>query len=478
MATPPGSEEEVEGLDEEFLHHLSRGSDLLVRGDLAEAIHSLQRAAQLRPKDVKVAGLLGQACYRGGRYEEAAAAYARLVDQTPTEVAARVNLGLANLKAGRLDEAVKQFTIVLDLKPDHKKAMGYLGLARLESGDARGAREWFEKAGMSMMVARCDELLSGGPARGDGPGEAAEAGRAGEKDGPGEAGRDEAARPDQAGRAREKEGPGDASPGGTGASAEASSAAGGPDLQAGPADGADDVVVDEAVEPSPEPLPGPAPAAALGGLEDFVAQRMLRIDAEGYAVEGGALAVAVHGRTLARIDGLFAIRGDVTLVPEPKRFRGKATDQPFGEGSDRMCRAIGEGTLLYRIDAQVFTPMVLGGEAGYFREEAVFALEDRVTFENGRVPAKHGRDLNLVHLRGQGRFLLRTAGEPVGLQVARGAPLRVPADVLVGWTGALTPRIVPLAGEPGTPEAVEGPSVVELSGDGRVLVDPDAAAAG
>ena len=185
MATSPGSEEEVEGLDEEFLHHLARGSDLLTRGNLADAIHSLQRAAQLRPKDVKVAGLLGQACYRDGRYEEAAAAYGRLVEQSPTEVAARVNFGLANLKAGRLDDAVKQFTIVLDLNPDHKKAMGYLGLARLESGDARGAREWFEKAGMSMMVARCDELLAGGPARGDGPGEAAEAGRSGEAEKPG-----------------------------------------------------------------------------------------------------------------------------------------------------------------------------------------------------------------------------------------------------------------------------------------------------
>jgi hypothetical protein len=467
MATPPGSEEEVEGLDEEFLHHLSRGSDLLVRGDLAEAIRSLQRAAQLRPKDVKVAGLLGQASYRAGRYEEAAEAYGRLVDQGPTEVAARVNLGLANLKAGRLDEAVKQFTVVLDLNPDHKKAMGYLGLARLESADARGAREWFEKAGMSMMVSRCDELLAGGPARGDGLEPAAEPGRA-------EAAEESRAAPAAEGR------PGGTEPGRSPATGPEApeSGEGTREPQPGSPEDADDLVVDEAPELVPEPLRGaPAAGAAPDGLEDFVARRMLRIEAEAYAVEGRALAVAVHGRALARIDGLFAIRGEITLVPEPKRFRGKATDKPFGEGPERMCRAIGEGTLLYRTDGRVFTPMVLGGEAGYFRENAVFALEYRVTFENGRVPAKHGPDLDLVHLRGHGRFLLCTAGEPVGLQVARGAPLRVPAAALVGWTGALTPRIVPLAGEPGTPEAVEGPSVVELSGDGRVLVDPDAAAA-
>jgi hypothetical protein len=232
-----------------------------------------------------------------------------------------------------------------------------------------------------------------------------------------------------------------------------------------------DEVVEAALEPRPEPPPAP------GGLEDLVAGRLLRVDPRPYAVEGSTLAVAVSGRALARVGGLFAVRGEVALVPEPKRFRGKATDRPFGEGPDRMCRALGEGTLLFRTDGQVFTPMSLGGDAGYFREDAVFAMEDRVTFENGRVPAKTGRDLDLVHLRGQGSFLLRTAGEPVALPVARGVPLRVPAHALVGWTGALTPRIVPLAGEPGTPEGVEGPSVVELTGDGRALVDPDADAA-
>jgi uncharacterized protein (AIM24 family) len=181
---------------------------------------------------------------------------------------------------------------------------------------------------------------------------------------------------------------------------------------------------------------------------------------------------------LARLDGLFAVQGDLSLKPEMKRFRGKQTDRPFGEGSARVHRATGEGALLYRATGSVFTAVDLAGEAGYFREEAVFALEEPVVFENGRVPSKHSRDLNLVHLRGSGRFLLRTAGEPVALEIIQSAPLRVPVDSLVGWTGAVTPRIVMLAGDGEKGDgAEEGWAVVELSGDGRALIDPDVSAA-
>jgi hypothetical protein len=46
------SGDEVEGIDEEFLFHLNRGSELLVRGEAEPARASLERALELRPKDV------------------------------------------------------------------------------------------------------------------------------------------------------------------------------------------------------------------------------------------------------------------------------------------------------------------------------------------------------------------------------------------------------------------------------------------
>jgi uncharacterized protein (AIM24 family) len=398
--------DEVDGIDEEFLFHLNRGSEALGRGDAEGARVPLERALDLRPKDAKALGLLGQAYYRLGRYDEAGQVWQRLVDDNPVEAGARVNLGLARLKAKRYPDAVKQLEIALDLNPEHKKAMGYLGLALLEAGETKRAREWFRKAGSDQMVARCDEILTGRTPRTAPP----------------------------------------------------------PPQEAAPAP-----------EPISTPPPGAVtawrpPTAAQPGLAAWAAERLLAPDtADTFAWVNDVLTVTVRGELLVRTDGLFASRGKLAFQGEMKRFRGRATEKPFGEGAARMHRVSGEGVLLYRATGRRFTALDLAGEAGYFREEVVFGLEEPVVFENGRVPSQRA-DLNLVHLRGRGRFLLATRAEPVAVDVVADAPLRVPLSALVGWVGSLTPRIVDDDGG--------GPTSVELAGDGRVLADPGAAVEG
>jgi uncharacterized protein (AIM24 family) len=395
-----GTVEEVTSVDEEFRRHLAVGSERLATGDADGAREPLRRAASRLPGDGMSLGLLGQACYRAGLFDEAAAAYGRLVEENPAEVAARVNLGLAWLKGGKQADAVEQFSIALDLDPEHRRAMGYLGLALLESGDPRGARPWFEKSGSPGMVARCDASLT-----------------------------------------------------------------------------------ESVSSPVPEPTPGPPVARAPlspGGLGAFAAQRTVRPPPEVFAVEGGILHVAVRGELVCRLDGLFAVRGSVSARPEVKRFRGKLTEKPFGAGRERIHRVAGEGALFFRTGGWVFTVVDLAGDAGYFREDAVFALEEAVVFENGRVPSRHSRDLDLVHLRGRGRMLLRSVAAPVAIEISGSEPLRVPPAALVGWTGAVTPRIGLLGAEGIPPDAVPPPGtpvMVEMTGDGRVFVDPDASTA-
>ncbi|BDG02439.1 tetratricopeptide repeat protein [Anaeromyxobacter oryzae] len=423
-----GGGDEVEGLDEEFLFHLNRGSDLLARGDADAARASLEKALELRPKDAKVLGLLGQAFYRLGEYEDATIAWQRLVDENPVEPAARVNLGLAFLKAKQYPEATRQLEIALDLNPEHKKAMGYLGLALLEAGNAAKAREWFVRSGSEQMVARCDEILSG-------------------------------ARP---------------APG-----AQASQTPPEPPVAA-------EAQAEEEPPPVPEPIRTPVPASVPairpvaapaeptpagpdGALGAYAAARLVPV-AERPGVAAGVLSVPVRGEVRVRLDGLFATRGRVSVTLERKRFRGRATDQPFGDGATRMHRASGEGTLLFRADGRRFTALDLGAEPAYLREEALFGFEDGVVWENGRVASASGAELDLVLLRGRGRFLLVTAGEPVALDVTPDAPLRVPLRALVGWTGALTPRLATLLDDAG-----DGALAVELTGQGRALVDPAAA---
>jgi Flp pilus assembly protein TadD len=80
--------EGVAQVDEEFQHHLAVASDRLATGDAEGAREPLRRASARLPEDGTSLGLLGQACYRAGLFDEAAAAYGRLVNENPAEVSA------------------------------------------------------------------------------------------------------------------------------------------------------------------------------------------------------------------------------------------------------------------------------------------------------------------------------------------------------------------------------------------------------
>jgi uncharacterized protein (AIM24 family) len=180
-----------------------------------------------------------------------------------------------------------------------------------------------------------------------------------------------------------------------------------------------------------------------------------------------ALLIQVRGALLTRVDGLIAAWGSVQLHGELKRFRGRATDKPFGEGARHMLRATGEGRFAIAREGRTFTPVELGDQPGYFREESLYAFEDTLLFENGRVPSRTGGDLHLVHLRGRGQLLLLTLGTPRAIEVTKGVPVRVPMDQLVGWHGpAMQPRLLPLIDE--VPELG---LALELTGEGTALID-------
>ena len=58
-------------------------------------------------------------------------------------------------------------------------------------------------------------------------------------------------------------------------------------------------------------------------------------------------------------------------------------------------------------------------------------------------------DLDLVHLRGEGKVLLSLAGPLRSVPVAMDGPVTVPLTHLVGWQGNLTPRVRLAAGGAG-----------------------------
>jgi hypothetical protein len=188
--------------------------------------------------------------------------------------------------------------------------------------------------------------------------------------------------------------------------------------------------------------------------------------AEPFEVRRDLVLISVRGELLTRLSGLIAYGGVLDFKPERKRFRGRLTDRSFGDGADQMTRAKGNGVLMLETNQRSFLTTDIAGESAYFREDVVFAFEEPLAFENGRLPSDMTPDLDLVYLRGQGQVLLCPGGPVRSVEVTSVRPFTVPLENLVGWYGNLTPRIAILAFDESGKVIRAG---VELSGDGFLL---------
>ena len=145
--------------DEEFLFHLSRGSEFLIANRVVEAKDELERALLFQPRDAKGQDLLAGVYFRLGVYPRAIELWQDLVRVHPEDVALRVNLGLALLKTAQLDEAIKHLQRAVTLDEEHGRAWGYLGLAMWRDGRIDKAREAFVRGGQVSMARRMEEML-------------------------------------------------------------------------------------------------------------------------------------------------------------------------------------------------------------------------------------------------------------------------------------------------------------------------------
>lgn len=270
--------------------------------------------------------------------------------------------------------------------------------------------------------------------------------------------------------------------------AEAAPAAGGPPVAEGgtPATslepGAEQAAAPFALEPEAAARPAPwsrvldsAPAAAggtwqgahvlsLGTLAPAVQLESAGEVSSSFQPGRHIFSLHVEGELLTRLQGLVAWSGSLRFQPEMKRFRGRTTDRPFGEGAARMVRASGRGVLHVEPGERTFLALTLAGDSAYFREPCVYAFDESVVFENGRVPSDVAPDVDLVHLRGQGRVLLSLGGALRSLPVHPEEPVSVPLSYLVGWQGDLSPRVLlPMESEPGR-------VALELAGEGFALI--------
>jgi uncharacterized protein (AIM24 family) len=726
MATTRATGRDPNPVEDEFLHLLYRGGELLAAGKVIEAKDHLERAHKMQPKNEKGQNLLGLTYFKLGLFDRAAELYEMLVRDNPVDPTLRVNLGLVYLKTNALQRAVREFEVAVDLAPDHKKAHNYLGVALAQQGEYGRAREHFLLSGSEAMAEKMTRAIAGEgysrppppvqPAKARGfaeiegtevvrekggepvaeppppagseldievveeaptqeaapatpppppaaaatpppppaaaatppppPAAAATPPPAAEDDWGAQFGFEESpsqpeataqeqaasspaqeymspeaamapgsesAAPEAASESSEfgAEGPvmaayraaapevpangvqesfaevdsdlpvlpieevsedgmpvltaepenpedlaaiaqhqqappeapsevetafaetsealmasvpatgyetgyeaspaGDAA--GTVGAAAPMDAAGtaeaaasvepvapmgesSPSVEAAPsAEGAPSM--EAAPQAEAEPQAGPQavqqPASGVHFADTLLTQGVARTDtgqgtgavpllgemalavalgaapAESpFAVGPDGFSARVEGELLTRLEGLVAISGQISFKPEMKRFRGRTTDKPFGDGAARVVRASGRGVLfLEPAERRTFLAVDLGDESAYLRDEHVFAFEEPVMFENGRVPSDIAPDLDLVHLRGNGKVLLSLAGPLRSVSVQPDAAVTVPLTHLVGWLGNLTPRVIPLLAGPGG-EVLK--TAVELSGEGFALI--------
>ncbi|GAB4198043.1 MAG: hypothetical protein OHK0013_06770 [Sandaracinaceae bacterium] len=146
--------------DEEFLYHLSRGSEFLVANRMGEAKEELERALVVQPRDAKGQDLLAGVYFRLGVYPRAIELWTALVGQYPDDVPLRVNLGLALLKTAQIEEAIQHLSRAVELDASHGRAWGYLGLALWRAGKLDRARDAFVRGGQASMARRMEEMMS------------------------------------------------------------------------------------------------------------------------------------------------------------------------------------------------------------------------------------------------------------------------------------------------------------------------------
>ncbi|MDB4969408.1 MAG: hypothetical protein JWN44_5097 [Myxococcales bacterium] len=431
------------GDERRLAEHLQRAGELLRADKLDDAEREIESALAVRPSDLRARNLRGLLLFRGGRYEEALAIYHELCEAYPNDAALRLNLGLVELRMGRHADAAGNLKLVVAGEPGNQRAQGYLGLALMRAGELGPAKDAFHRAGQEELARQVEERMAH-------LGEEAVAARIDLRRAANEGER--VLDGDQPFAAVELESP-----------ADEARRAGAWQLR---------------IPGQRPPLPGPEGPSPTGRFEPlvlspplpvaaFATARLLRAGGVGEPfalVEGGMLVVRVDGRLPTRTFGAMASSGQLTFEPLTRRVRGATTEEPFGDGAEAMFLAHGHGLIVVAPRGARFTALALADDIVYVRETALFAFDETLHWENGRVPGGGPDSMRVVQFRGTGRMVLRAARAAFSLKIEPEAPMFVEATTLLGWIGRVVPRV--LHGQDG-----ELTPYVECSGEGVLILE-------
>ena len=232
-------------------------------------------------------------------------------------------------------------------------------------------------------------------------------------------------------------------------------------------------------QPTPPPAPADLADYDYSAIDEVLglADTWWEVDEDAepptfWSREADVLEIYCESQVFSRLSGLISMTGSLETRWESKRFQGKPIEQIFGPPEDPMACIEGRGTLrLFVEKAKHLTMMQIADPlAAYFCEGSVLAFGPQISWENGRVPSPSNEvpDMPLDNLWGEGTVLVVSKAPLRGFHIKAGQRVRVAYDRLVGWVGALVPRIVheKALALPDRPTV----AFVEFEGEGGILV--------
>jgi tetratricopeptide (TPR) repeat protein len=107
---------------------------MLDRGETEQGLEMLRRASDLDPELARQIHELGLRLEQESRYDEAAAAYRRVLHLRPDHAPTMFNLGRVLILAGRPDQSVEWLRAGLEIQPD-PRAQALLDQALTATGN-------------------------------------------------------------------------------------------------------------------------------------------------------------------------------------------------------------------------------------------------------------------------------------------------------------------------------------------------------
>jgi tetratricopeptide (TPR) repeat protein len=138
----------------------SRGSELLGRGRIDEAIAEYSKALELDPNHAKAHNNLGVSFARRGKIDDAIGQYRQALEIEPNYMEAHMSLALALAGRRQIDDAIPHFQKAADLAPENIQVRLGIGDALAAHGKLNEAKVYYQKALEMAVATRQDDLAN------------------------------------------------------------------------------------------------------------------------------------------------------------------------------------------------------------------------------------------------------------------------------------------------------------------------------